>query len=300
MKFLASHSVLSFVLQGLIAVACFASIPVVIRLVSADPMTIGFIRLVITVGLGFFILVTPRKLINLTRRDWMWLVVLGFSFGFHWLTYFYSIKMANASTAVVGISSYGIQLILISIFLHGRPFYKTDAVAILAVVIGEFMVVPEFSLQNELTLGFLIAIGSAFFYAILPSIHQKNSHIDSGTRSFGQFLFAGVFFALFLPEMNFELTHLDWVGLLYLSIVATLVAHSLWIRVTTHVAAMPASLMYYLSVPGAIILSVVVLHEELTWKLIFGTSLILVGNFFGIIHQVKNKSFFINASHNKA
>lgn len=294
MKLSLSNSILSYVLQGLTAVLLFSSVPIVIRLVSADPMTIGFIRLVIAVAVGFFILVSPRKLKSLTKRDWMWLVVLGFLFGFHWLSFFYSIKMAGASTAVVGVSSYGIQLILISIFFHGRPFYKTDAVAIIAVVVGEFMVVSDFSLQSEFTLGFLIAILSAFFYAILPSIHQKNSHIDSGVRSFGQFLFAAVFFSMFLPRMSFELTAFDWTGLLYLSIVGTLVAHSLWIRVTTKVAAMPASLMYYMGIPTAIILSVVILNEELTWNLIFGTSLILVGNFFGIAHQIKNKSFFID------
>jgi len=193
--------VLSYVMQGLLAILCFSSIPVVIRLVNTDPMTIGFVRLVLAVSLGFFVLVPSRRLRQLTRHDWLWLLILGFSFGVHWLTYFMSIKMSSASTAVVGVSSYGIQIILISIFCHGRPFYKTDGIAIVFVIVGALIVVPEFSLQNEMTLGFCLGIFSAFFYAILPSIHQKNAHIDSGTRSFGQYLFAGTFFALFLPNL---------------------------------------------------------------------------------------------------
>lgn len=288
-----NKNVVPFVIQGMLAVLCFSSIPVTIRMVSADPMTIGFIRLVFAVSVGFFVLVPSKKLRSLSRQDWVWLLVLGFSFGVHWLTYFMSIKMSSASIAVVGVSSYGIQLILISIFLHGRPFYKTDAVAILFVIAGALIVVPEFSLENEMTIGFCIGVLSAFFYAILPSIHQKNAHIDSGTRSFGQFLFAGVFFALFLPEMDFGLSTFDWISLVYLGIVATLGAHTLWIRVTTSVSAVPASLMYYCSIPLAIALGVIVLNEELTSSLIIGTSLILAGNCFGIAHQIKNKSFFI-------
>jgi len=54
--------------------------------------------------------------------------------------------------------------------------------------------------------------------------------------------------------------------------------------------------MYYCSIPLAIALSVVVLDEQVTWNLIVGTSLILIGNCFGISQQIKNKSFFIEAA----
>lgn len=285
--------VASFVMQGLLAIALFSSITIVVKLISADPMTIGFVRLVIAVVFGYFILVKKNMLRSLSGKDWFWLFVLGFSFGIHWLAFFYSIKIGYASIAVIGVSTYGVQIILISMFLHGRPFYFTDAVAIGVVLLGNFLIIPEFSLDNDVTKGFLIGVVSAFFYAILPSIHQKNTHIDSGTRSFGQFLFAGVFFTLFLPSMSFSLSLYDWLGLLYLGVVVTLVAHTLWIRVTTHVSAVPASLMYYLSVPLAIVLSVLVLGEPLTWQVIAGTVCILLGNVLGIVHQIKSNSFFI-------
>ncbi|HBF09092.1 MAG TPA: EamA family transporter [Gammaproteobacteria bacterium] len=288
-----NNRVLSFVLQGLIAILCFASIPVAIRVVTADPMTIGLVRLIIAVIFGLVVLVKPAPLKQLTKQDWLWLAALGFSFGVHWLLYFYSIKIANASTAIVGVSSYGIQIILISIFFHGRPFFKTDGFAIVAVICGSALIVPEFSLENELTKGFLIAVVCAFFYAILPSIHQRNSHLSSGVRSFGQFLFAGVFFSFFIPHMNFDLPSLDWWGLAYLGVIGTLVAHTLWTNVVTHVSAVPASLIYYLSVPTAIFFGVFFLDEPLTWQLVVGTCLILSGNCLGIIHQLKKNSFFI-------
>lgn len=288
----------AYLAQGIIAMLCFASIPVAIRLVSADPFTIGLVRLMLAVTIGFTLLTKFSLLKRLSKKDWLWLIVLGFSFGIHWATYFLSIKIANASTAVVGISTYGIQIILISIVFHGRPFYRTDALALAAVVVGNLLIIPEFSFENELTRGFCLAIFSAFFYAILPSIHQKNSHMDSGTRAFGQFLFAGVFFALFLPRMNFDLPASDWFGLLYLGLVATLVGHTLWIRVTTKVSAVPASLLYYLSVPTAILLSFLILDEPMTWHLFAGTGLILAGNCLGIFHQLKSNSFFIDSGKN--
>ncbi len=286
-------SIPSFVAQGLIAILCFASVPIAIRVVTADPLTIGLVRIIIAVLVGLVILTKPHKLAALKLKDWCWLALLGVSFGIHWILYFYSIKIANASTAIVGISSYGIQIIVLSILLHGRPFYRTDAFAILAVLIGSFFIIPEFSLENDLTKGFCIAIVSAFFYSVLPSIHQKNKHLETGTRAFGQFLFAGLFFALFLPKMNFDLPESDWMGLLYLGTIGTLLAHTLWTHFTTHVSAVPASLIYYMSVPTVILLGVIILEEPLTWQLILGTCLILCGNGLGIIHQAKQKSFFI-------
>ena len=154
----------------------------------------------------------------------------------------------------------------------------------------------EQSAHNSTTKGFLIGVVSAFFYAILPTIHQRNSHMDSGIRSFGQFVFAGLFFSAFLPYMNFDLPSSDWGGLLYLGVVATLVGHSLWIRFTTHVSAVAASLMYYLSVPLAIALAVVVLNESLTWQLICGTACILLGNVIGLIDQIRHARFFHNTA----
>ena len=65
-----NKQVLWYVAQGLVAITCFASIPVAVRLVSADPMTIGFVRLLIAVIVGYFILVRGAVLKTLTRRDW--------------------------------------------------------------------------------------------------------------------------------------------------------------------------------------------------------------------------------------
>ena len=56
-----NNRVLSFVLQGLIAILCFASIPVAIRVVTADPMTIGLGRLIIAVVFGLVVLVKPAQ-----------------------------------------------------------------------------------------------------------------------------------------------------------------------------------------------------------------------------------------------
>jgi len=288
-----SLSIRAYLLQGLIAITCFASIPMMIRLVSADPMTIGFVRLVIAVSFGSFILAKPQDFMSLKYKDWLWLAIIGVSFGVHWLAYFYSIKLSSAAVAVVGVSSYGMQVILISIIFHSRPFYTTDALAIGLVLIGTLMALPEFSLENEMTQGFLLGIFSAFFYAILPSFHQKNEHMTSGVRSLGQFGFAGLFFAAFLPWMNFDLSLLDWGGLLYLGLIATLVGHTLWIKFTTKVSAVPSSLMYYMSVPIAIALGSIFLQEEVTLALIIGALLIILGNIVGMSHQMKSNSFFI-------
>ena len=45
----------------------------------------------------------------------------------------------------------------------------------------------------------------------------------------------------------------DWAGLLFLAIGVTLIAHSLWVRVTTQIAPSLTSIIYYGQIPIAII-----------------------------------------------
>lgn len=287
---------LSFILQALGAVLIMATIPVVIKAIHVDPYTIAFVRLLIAVLAGSFIFLRIRDLVTLSRSDWLSLMLIGSCFALHWYLYFLSIKVSNASLAVIGVSSYGVQIIIISVLFHGRPIQRTDIISIASVLLGSYFVIPEFSIDNELTYGFFIAVLSGFFYALLPSLHQRSKHLGSKTRAYGQFFLALICFLPFLGEMNFEMPIIDWAAMFYLGLVCTLLAHTLWINVTTYVSAVVSSLLYYLMVPLAVILSAIFLDEPLTMEVIFGTACILGGNLIGMIKNLKKNQFFLNSS----
>jgi drug/metabolite transporter (DMT)-like permease len=148
------------------------------------------------------------------------------------------------------------------------------------------LIVPEFTFGNDYTLGLIIALVSAFFFAMLPMLQQKNRHIYSYTRAWGQYSFALVFFTFFISETEWNLPDADWGYLAILAILCTLGAHTLWLRATTNLPNTSSGLIYYLSIPVAMIVSYFFLDEAMPAQKILGAILIVMSNVIGVGRQI--------------
>ncbi len=265
----------------------FGCIPVVIRYVSANPYTIGIVRLVIATA-GIALVMRDRHALRaLPRADLARLAVIGSSFFAHWLAYFLAIKTSSASIGTIGLSTYGIHRLILGALFGGSKFSAIDLLAVALAVAGAVVTVPELSLKNDATLGMLLGVVSAIFYATLPILHQRWAHMSSSVRAFGQFGVALVLFLLFLPKAQWNLRPIDWAGLAFLGLGSTLVGHGLWVRVTTRFRPATTSILYYASVPIALALSVLVLGEPLTPRIALGAALIIGGSLVGLVAQAR-------------
>lgn len=274
---------LRIAVEAFLAILLFGCIPVVVRWVHANPYTIGIVRLAIASG-GIAILMALRgELRRVDARDVRRLAIIGFLFFGHLLTFFLAIKVSSASVAAIGLSTYGVDLLLLGALVSGRHTRITDIVAVLAAATGAVLVVPSFDLRDRVVIGMLLSCASALMYASLPLLHQRWSHIPTSTRALGQFFFAFLAFSLFLGKANFDLGARDWAALLFLGAGATLIGHSLWIHVTTHLSPAMTSVVYYGNIPIAIALSVLLLGEPLTTRTVIGATLIIGGSVFGLL-----------------
>ncbi len=267
--------------EALIAVMFLGGVPVTIKGVSADPWVIGIVRLAVAVVLTCFLLPGVRQLLKCRGREWAVLALIGLSFGLHWVTYFWSIKLASASVAAIGMATFGIQVSIFGVLFLGQKPTGRQIVALFISIGGTCLVIDEFSLGTDLTTGFLLALLSGGIYALLPILHQKFARIPVNLRTLGQYLFALPLFLIFLPKARWELTTGDWLGLAYLCIFGTFVAHTLWIRATTILPAVTSGLIYYLYVPLAVFFSWLFLGEDIGWPRIIGAALIVGASIFG-------------------
>ena len=272
-----------------IALILFGCIPVVVKSIDANPWTIGIVRLGVASAGLLLVLQLPglrgREKRTLRPRDYLRLAIIGAFFFAHWATYFIAIKRSSASIGAIGLSTYGIHLLILGAIAGHHRLRAADVLAVLVAVAGALLIVPELTLANETTAGLLLASFSALMYAVLPLLHQRWSDLSSFTRALGQFWFALAFFLLFLPQARWELAGRDWAGLMFLAVGSTLIGHTLWVRVTTHLAPAATSVLYYLNLPFAIVLSAVILHEPLLGRTLAGAFLILAGSGFGLLVQ---------------
>jgi len=281
----ANRTTTTTVVDTLAAIILFGCIPVVIRYVHANPWTIGIIRLAIATG-GLAVVVRHRPShYRLSRQDAGKLVAIGALFFAHWVTYFFAIKISSASIATIGLSTYGIHLLVLGAIVGRSRFRLTDVLAVAMAITGVFLTVPSLSLGNDATLGMLLGTTSALLYSTLPILHQRWSHMPTSIRAFGQFGVALALFLLFLPRADWALRPIDWAGLIFLGSASTLVAHGLWVRVTTRLQPATTSIVYYGYVPIAIALAVLVLGEPVTGRMVLGTILIVCGGVIGLFFR---------------
>jgi drug/metabolite transporter (DMT)-like permease len=280
-----------YYIEGILAAFLFGSTPVFIKKVTANAVTIGIVRLTIASVLMYLIFVGAKKVKQIKLRDWKSLMLIGLVFGLHWVSYFYAVKVSTPSIAILGLTSFGIYLILIGWIFQKKKPSLFDCFTVALAVAGNLIIVPEFSLQNNITLGLLVGLGSAFFFALLPILQQKNAHIPSFTRAFGQYSFGLLFFCTLSFQADFSLPESDWYYLGILALVCTLVAHTLWLRASTELPHAATSIIYYLSIPVAMFVSYLFLGEPMPGNKILGAVLIISANLIGIVKHMKASAF---------
>lgn len=265
--------------HGLLAIIIFSLVPLAIKYTHANPMTICLFRLLVTV---FALVILWRKKIQFrsylpktTGSFKLW--AIGLVFFFHWITYVYAVKIGGASIGVLGLSTYGVQLIVASTFFLGHRITRKDVVCLMLSVMGVLMIIPSWNFKNDITKGLILSLMSATCFAILPIIHRKSQEFSNETRIFAQFSGALFCFLFFAGNTSWNLVAIDWWVLLYLAVFGTLIAHSLWAKLSSILSPSTTGLAYYTIAPITIILSGLLLGERFTLIQILG-ALIVIGS----------------------
>ncbi len=265
------------IFEGLLAIIIFAFVPVAIKFTAATPLTICLFRLLIAVSvLALF----WRKKIDFkgfirfgNGNYQLWLI--GVIFFLHWVTYAYGVKFGGASIGTLGLSTYGMQLVVASILFLDHKITKKDILCLCLSMVGILMIIPSWNFNNESTKGLILSLLSATCFALLPIMHRKSQNFSLETRIFAQFFGALVGFSFFITKTHWNLQKSDWFSLIFLGVFGTLIAHSLWARVSAKALPLHSGLAYYSIAPIAIVISHFFLGESFN-QLQFGGCLVVI------------------------
>ena len=228
---------------------------------------------------------TKKSLLQWNWRTTRALLLLGFTFGIHWLLLFLSIRIGNATIGAIGFSTYGVHLIVLGWLLGRSQVTGIDVGGLLLACMGTWLLIPEFNFQNDSTLGLVIGILSGLAAAVLPLLHQHYADINSNLRAWGQFVFAQLVFACCLPWARWEFHSSDWLMILYLGLGIALVGHGLWVHAVTALSTTTTSILSYLYLPLSLVMSFLVLREKLAGRALLGVGLVLIANALVLVSQ---------------
>lgn len=276
----------ALILQIILSLAIFSFVSTTIKVIDANPFTIGIARLFMA-SLGVAALIffkhTWKEFYAHSQKEWRSLSRLGLYFFIHWLTYFFSIKTSSASLGILSLSTYGVFMGVMAAVLRGEGLSSKDLMASALCLAGVYFLVPEFNLQNSDALGIALGLVSAFFYALIPLSHKSLVKVPFLIRMFYQFFIAFLAFLFTLPWSQWDLKVMDWWGLIYLGVGATLIAHSLWSNVATRLTGKAAGLIYYSYIPISVFIAFYFLDEKLDQKMFVGATLIILGLVLGLV-----------------
>lgn len=262
------------ILLGVIAVLTMSAVPVLVKSTSANEYTVGIARLAIAIAAFMPLVLLRGHLLRLTGKQWLQLLVIGLVFGLHWLSYFMSIKLATAAIAALTVLTYSVQYLILAYLFNGERVAPIEWLAIGLCFAGCVVVAPDFSIENDVSLGIAIGLLSALLYAALPLLHQRASAIGTLERTWGQFFFALLIFLPLWGRANWNLQPVDVQQLLVLGLLCTVISHGLWVKTTTELPAIYSSMIYYLYLPGALIGSALFLGEPITPVKVLGCAMV--------------------------
>jgi drug/metabolite transporter (DMT)-like permease len=192
---------------------------------------------------------------------------IGVLVSLHWVTFYAAIKLSNASVGATCIALGPVFLAFIEPWIARRKFDPRELLIGLAVVPGVAMVVG--GVPHGMRIGLLVGVLSALFVALFGALNKRLvEHGDPLTVTCLE-LGTGTLFltaaALFFPHTGSAFlwpdAHDTWM-LLVLAFGCTLLPFALALVALRHISAFATQMITNLEPVYAIVLAIVLLHEQ--------------------------------------
>ncbi len=211
------------------------------------------------------------------KRDKWFFLFSGALLAAHWVSYFYAIEFSSVAVGFLAMFSFPVITALLEpLLLKEVKFAPANLLTALLVFVGLWQLVPEFSLDNDITLGVVTGVGSALFYALRNIWNKRHiSKYDGGTIMFYQVLGTGFFL---LPLLLIEVPTFEQHDFLYialLSIGTTAIGHTMFVQSLRHFSTTTVSVMSCLQPIYGVIYAALILDEKVTSNIYLGGGIIL-------------------------
>jgi len=178
------------------------------------------------------------------KKDVLTIVLGGLFLGAHWITYFHSLKLSNVAIGMLSLHTFPVMTALMEPFFVKKKFDILHIVLGFVILIGIYIIAPDFDLENAHIKGILFGLLSAFFYALRNLILKRQVVKYHGTMLMHhQLLVLTIVLVpvMFLMETSGIKTQYPYV--LILALLTTATGHTLFVHSLKHFSASTASLI---------------------------------------------------------
>lgn len=237
-----------------------------------------------------------QRAYRLTPGDWGYLLALGvINICFSMTLFQIGVMMTNASLAAVIISINPVFTMLFAHFIVHDYFTRKKAVVLILSLIGLVIVAnPENLIHGTGVQGVLTVLAASIGFGFYTALGKKRvNQIGGLTQNSFSFLLGSVVEFLILlfrgePILSGITVHSVWV-LLYVGVVVTGFGYVCYMKAIELSNPSTASITFFIKPIVAIALSALILSEPITWNMVVGTLLILIGCLYNLRQSSKSE-----------
>lgn len=260
-----------------IAVMLFGLAGVIGKFVSVPAILVTFGRVFFSSIFLLIIILIKKDNWKLKKCDYSYVIVAGIILAIHWFTFLQAIQIATVAIGTITFATFPIFVTFLEPLIYHEKLEIKNVTMAIIMFAGVLITVPEFSLANQMTLGIVVGMISAFSYAILCLFNRYLSLNYSGTIIclYEQ----GVATIILFPIIFFVTTtinSLDLGAIIFLGIVCTAIAHSIYVNSLKKIKVQTASIISSMESVYSIIFAFLLLNEMMAFKELLG-GLIIIG-----------------------
>ena len=232
-----------------------------------------------SLAMVFLFIYCKYKNINLkitSRKDIATFILGAIFMAAHWITYFYALKLSNVALGMLSLYTFPVITALLEPVFMKTKFNPMHIVLGIIVLLGIYILAPEFNLESSHVQGIGLGLISALCYSLRILIMKQHVAKYNGTMlMFYQVLLITILLVptLFLMDTSSIKTQYPYV--LLLALLTTAIGHTLMVQKFNYFSVSTASIISSIQPIFGIILAFFFLSEIPTLQTFFGGLLIL-------------------------
>lgn len=267
-----------------IAVLLYGLTAILGDLIQLPAVILVWWRVLITSFSLLFFIKFGKDLISLKKKVALPLIGIGCLVAIHWICFYGSIKLANASVALIAMATTSVFTSLLEPWIMKRKVDLLEIILGLLIIPGMIIVVQSIDLSMKS--GLLVGFAAAFFAALFGTLNKKyvddsNPYIITFVELGSAWIFISLLFifgykyidlSIFIPQR-----WQDWMYILILALLCTTLAYILSLRALKHLTAFATNLVINLEPLYGILLAAAILneYEQLTTNFYIGGGIII-------------------------
>lgn len=254
-------------LQMNLAVVLWGFTGVLGRAIDLSAPVLVWYRMLLTALFMVIILTFRKEWIPVPTPDKRRLWWIGCLVGIHWVAFYGSIKFANASVALVCLSTSSIFTPLLDSFINKTKNKPVELMLGLLAMAGVYLI---YQFQQFYAWGILFGILAALFSSWFTVLNKKIAHkYPARTMVLHEMTAGWVLITLLIPfqiifsteAVDLQPGMYDWLWLVIMSLCCTVWAQSLALNALKHISSFTSSLSLNLEPLYGIILAFIFFHE---------------------------------------